>query len=310
MIYLISAESYHQIDEELNKIIKKNSYTTFNMQKNKITEVVEEASYFSLDANKKYIIAKNADFFGNEKLSDDEQDLLLKYLNNPNPNTILIFTTLNGLDSRKKICKEIKTKGQLVNVTKLDKRGQNSYLTAYLNKFDYDIDYNTLNYIMDNCYNNLDIMINELDKIMLYYSFPSRIKLEDVKKIVGEEIDSNNFHFVNAVVSKEFQKALKILKDLRKLKVEPSSLVILLAREYRLMYYIKNLYSKMNMNSLISYLSLAEWQITKLYNNSLKYSNNELLKNLVDLSEIDIKIKKGIWDKDIALYPFILDACQ
>ena len=92
--------------------------------------------------------------------------------------------------------------------------------------------------------------------------------------------------------------------------MEPSSLVILLAREYRLMYYIKNLYSKMNMNSLISYLSLAEWQITKLYNNSLKYSNNELLKNLVDLSEIDIKIKKGIWDKDIALYPFILDACQ
>ena len=33
------------------------------------------------------------------------------------------------------------------------------------------MDYKTVNYIMDNSFKNLDIMFNELDKVMLYYGF-------------------------------------------------------------------------------------------------------------------------------------------
>ena len=92
--------------------------------------------------------------------------------------------------------------------------------------------------------------------------------------------------------------------------MEPTVLVVLLAREYRLMYYVKNLYNKMGMGDIMSYLSLADWQINKLYTNSSKYSNKELLDNLVKLCTIDLNIKKGIYDKDISLYGFLMDACS
>ncbi len=76
------------------------------------------------------------------------------------------------------------------------------------------------------------------------------------------------------------------------------------------MYYVKNLYNKMSMSDIMSYLSLADWQINKFYTNSSKFSNKELLGNLVKLCDIDLNIKKGVYDKDISLYGFLMDACS
>lgn len=309
-IYLISNESYHLINEEIKKIVKDNSFITFNMNKTTIKEVVDEASYFSLDDTLKYLVINNADFFCAAKISDEDTDLLIRYIKNPNLKTVLIFTTLLGIDSRKKIVKEIKTNGNIINTPKLDKKAINTMLTQYLKNCNYIIDYKTINYIMDNCYNNIDIMFNELDKIILYYNKPCNIKYDDVVKIVGEELDSNSFHFVSAVVEKNLTLALKLLKSLKVYKVEPISLVILLAREYRLMYYVKNLYNKMSLREMLDYLKLADWQVNKLYTNASKYTNDELLHNLVMLSDIDVNIKTGVWDKDSALYSFLLDACS
>ena len=73
-IYLISNESYRLINKEIKKITKDNKYETFNLNKSSIKEVLEEASYFSLDDNKKYLVVTNADIFGSDKLDDSITD--------------------------------------------------------------------------------------------------------------------------------------------------------------------------------------------------------------------------------------------
>ena len=310
-IYLISNESFRLIDKEISKIVKDNAYEIFNLNKSSIKEVLEEASYFSLDNNKKYLVISNADIFGSDKIDDSITDSLINYFNNPNPNTVLIFTTQKPIDSRKKIVKELKSKYKVINAPKMDRKQISEKLTNYVKENDFDIDYQSVNYIVNNCYNNLDIMFNELDKIMLYYNFPCRIKYTDVIAIVGAELDSNNFHFVNAVIDKKLEESLKLLNSLKIYKVDSTILATLLAREYRLMYYVKKMYQKrIDIYEIWQNLSLADWQVNKLYNNGLHYSESELLKNLVDLCNIDMNIKKGIWDKDIALYGFLLDACS
>ena len=310
-IYLISNESYRLINKEIKKIVKNNNFEIFNMNKSSIKEILEEASYFSLDNNQKYLVVTNADVFSADKVNDTTTDSLLNYFNNPNLNTVIIFTTQKPIDSRKKIVKELKSKYKIINTPKMDKKTINSLLTNYVKEQDFDIDWETVNYIINNCYSNIDIMFNELDKIMLYYNFPCRIKYQDVVAIVGTELDNNNFHFVSAVVEKKLDEALKLLNSLKIYKVDSNVLATLLAREYRLMYYVKKMYqNKISLSEICSNLSLADWQVNKLYNNGIHYSESELLKNLVDLCNIDMNIKKGIWDKDIALYGFLLDACS
>lgn len=309
-IYLISNESYRLIAEEIKKIVKENTYKIFNLNKSSIEEIIEEANYFSLDGNSKYLVVSNADIFSSDKSDDNTTNLVLKYLENPNSNTILIFTTQKPIDTRKKIVKEIKTKYKVINNSKMDRKSLNEFLNNYVKQKEFNIDYQTINYIINNSYGNLDIMLNELDKVMLYYNVPCHIKYADVERIVGVELDSNNFHFVSAVVDKKLGDALKILNSLKIYKVDSTILVSLLAREYRLMFYVKKMYqSRMSLIEICNNLNLADWQVNKLYNNCLHYSENELATNIVNLCNIDLNIKKGIWDKDIALYGFLLDAC-
>ncbi len=310
-IYLISNESYRLINEEIKKIVKNINYETFNLNKSSITEVLEEASYLSLDNNLKYLVVSNADFFGSDKVDDKLVEQLLKYFNNPNPNTVLIFTTQKPIDSRKKIVKLIKDKYQVISDAKKDKMALSNFLTNYVKRNEFSIDYQTINYIINNSYNNLDIMLNELDKIMLYYNFPCTIKYNDVVSIVGNSLDNNNFHFVAAVVSKKLPDALRLFNSLKVYKVDSTVLVALLAREYRLTFYVKKLYQdKWSLKDICNTLHMADWQVDKLYNNALHYSESELLRNLVLLCDIDMNIKKGLWDKDTALYGFLLDACS
>ncbi len=309
-VYLISIESYHLIDLEVKKIIKDNQVIKYNLNKSNIKEVIEEANYFSLTGEQKYIVVYNADFFGSDKIDEKNSEIILNYLKNPNLTTTIIFTTQKQIDSRKKIVKEIKDNYKLIYKAKMDKRALTELITKYVQENEYNIDYNSVNYLINNSYNNLDIMFNELDKIFIYYNFPCTIKLKDITKILGEELDNNNFHFVNAVIEKDLKKSIKIYNSLRIYKVEPTSLIILLAREYRLMYYVLKMYqNQISLREISNNLNLADWQIDKLYNNAIHYKEKELLKNLVDLCNLDKNIKKGIWDKNTAIYNFLLEAC-
>ena len=108
-IYLITSNSYRLMEEEINKIVKSNPYTTLDFNITTIEDIIEEASYFSLFDEKKYLVVKNATIFsskGTKESSDKttkKDDLLLNYLNEPNDNTILIFTLYGKADSKKKI---------------------------------------------------------------------------------------------------------------------------------------------------------------------------------------------------------------
>ena len=309
-VYLISIESYHLIDLEVKKIIKDNQVIKYNLNKSNIKKVIEEANYFSLTGEQKYIVVYNADFFGSDKIDEKNSEIILNYLKNPNLTTTIIFTTQKQIDSRKKIVKEIKDNYKLIYNAKMDKRALTETILKYVHENEFEIDYNSINYVINNSYNNLDIMFNELDKIFIYYNFPCTIKLKDITKILGEELDNNNFHFVNDVIEKDLKKSIKIYNSLRIYKVEPTSLIILLAREYRLMYYVSKMYqNQISLREISNNLNLADWQIDKLYNNAIHYKEKELLKNLVDLCNLDKNIKKGIWDKNTAIYNFLLEAC-
>jgi DNA polymerase III delta subunit len=74
-IYLICGNSYRLLEEELNKIIKDNPYTSFDLNIDELDNVLEEASYFSLFDDKKYLVVKNANIFGASKRKTKEETI-------------------------------------------------------------------------------------------------------------------------------------------------------------------------------------------------------------------------------------------
>lgn len=311
-IYLINGESYLLVNEQVNEIVKDNkNITVFDLGINTIEDVLVEAGYFSMFQEEKYIIIRNANFFGSGKLKDNENELLLKYLENPNMSTTMIFICNEKIDSRKKVTKILKDKYKLITVPTLKYYEIENKVLDYFRKNGCKIDNETVKYIVQNGLNNYDMIMMEVEKIMLYYKNSDYIKYEDVVKIVAKSINTNNFLFVDAVVDNDLEKSLEYLNDLKIMKVEPTVLLALLARDFRIMLNVKKMQEQnIREYEMMNELGLQDWQLDKYIKKIFTYKVKELENILIKLANLDLDIKSGKVDKYMGLELFIIDICE
>ena len=308
-MYLIYGESFRLIDEEIKKIIKEETNVVMlDLALVSLDDVLMEATYVSMFEEKKILIVKNADFFGSGKESEENIEKLLQYMDNPISLTTIIFTFYDKIDLRKKVTKIFKDKYKIISVSNITFDDLIIKIRNYVKNNGFKISTETIQFIMNCCQNNFDLIYNELNKLFLYYLEPQEILLDDAKKIVSRSLMDNNFKFVEAVIEKNMVKATKILEDLYAIKVDPIALLMLLVREYRLMYSVNILMSEgYRTNAVAKELGLQAWQVDKILKNASKYYNDDLALYLKKLSVLDFEIKSGKADKFLALKTFLLE---
>lgn len=307
-IYLIASESIRQLDDKINKIINKDdAIITYDYNSSSMEEIINEAGYFSLFDDKKTIIVKNSSIFGSDKINETDTNLLINYLMNPNENTTIIFTLIGKTDGKKKIVKAIKEKFQYIEIEKYNINDLTIKIREIVKKDGYTIDNESIDYIINSCLGNYDLIYNEVEKIKLYYNEPCKFNIEEVKKITSKAIEDNNFKFIDAVINKDIKKIYKYIDDFEIIKVEPIALINLLAREYRLTYIAKTLYDeKKAINTIARELKLQNWQVDKILKNTFRFTYEDLEENLLILNECDLQLKKVYFDKYSILKAYIL----
>lgn len=305
MNYLVISDSYRIIDEEISKIIADNSnIVSFDMNNNSIEDLIIEAGYISLIDDQKYIIVRNSSFFTNVKVSEKELKLLESYLDSPNPQTTIIFTSTKNADERKKITKVIKNKYKFLNIPKLKDYELHKKIDQIAASRGYKLSGESIDYIIKSSLSNYDIIYNELEKIFVYYDKEKNIRDEDVKALVSNNIEDNIFKLVNAIIDKNYSLMFKLYNDFKTIKEEPIAVISLLAREYRNMLIIK---SNKNESNLLSVLKLQNWQYEKCIKQSYNYSIDDLKNQLKSLYNLDLNIKSGRVDKYTGLELFMLN---
>jgi len=311
-IYLINGESYLLINEQVGKIVKDSkNVTIFDISNNSVEDIIVEAGYFSMFEEEKYIIVKNASFFGNSKIKDSDIELLLNYLEKPNNNTTIIFICNIKLDMRKKITKIMKDKYQIINIPNLSNYEIINRVKTYFAKEGFTIDEESIKYIIKVSINNYDIIMQEVNKLILYYDKPGHIKQSDVENITSHFLNTNNFLFVDAIVDNDLEKSLALYQDLKIIKVEPAVLLSLLNRDFRIMLNIKIMLEQEKREYVImNELGLLDWQLEKYLKKVFPYKIKELENIILKLAQLDLDIKRGKVDRFIGLELFILDICE
>ena len=316
-VYLITSSSYHLLEDEIKRIVKDNPYDSFDLNYQSLDDIIEEANYFSLFDEKKYLVVKNANVFSASRKKEEDEDKvnkkdekLLKYLESPNPNTILIFTLNGNAASNKKIVKIINERYKYIKIPELKVSEIQLRIDKLFKEDGYkcskDLEYT----IVNNSLNNYDLAFNEVEKIKLFYCKGCEIKKEDVLNIISTNVEDNNFRFIDAVILKDIKKSFNIYDDLMRQKVEPNMLLVMLAKEYRNMLLVKKMgsSSKEELNSLLGFK--YDFQLNKTINNSYNYESKQLEDYLVYLANLDYKMKSGKINNKKALELFILYVCK
>ena len=305
MVYLLYGTNDFAIQKEIEKITKdfdKMNISKYDLTEDDIKDVISDAETFSMFADNKVVIAENATIFTSSGNGDLE--ILENYLAHINPNTILIFTiNEEKIDERKKITKKIKKDYKLISFNQNET--PNSLVRNLLNG--YNITSSNINLLIDRVGTNPLILENEVNKIKLYKDDKTVTK-EDILNLTTKRPEIDIFKLIDDIVMKNKDEALEIYNEMLKVNEEPLKIVILLASQFRLMYQAKELakkgYSEKNISEV---LKVHPYRVKLALQKGKKYKAETLLNYLSVLADIDIAIKTGKTDKNLALELFLLN---
>lgn len=306
MIYLLYGNLEALITDYISKIITKHKINDLNISKyninDNLTDIIEDANTLSLFDDKKLIVINNNALFVGKKSVDTIA--LEKYIINSNPNTILIFVVNEEkLDTRRKLYKNIKEKGEVFEFNKLP--NINTYVKNLFSG--YTITNDSINLLIKRVGNDLNRLKQEIEKIKIYKINDKLITDSDIIDCTVEKIDINIFNFIDNIIRKNKSETIKTYKELLKIGEEPIKIIVLLANQFRLMYQSKLLTSKgYSEDDIASLLHVKRYPVHLAIQKSYHYNKEVLIDNLEQLADLDIKIKSGEIDKNLALELFLL----
>ena len=305
MVYLLFGTKDYSINNEIKKICKnidEMNISRYDLNNDLTSLVIEDAKTISLFGDKKIVIADNANMFTASTSKDSE--LIEDYLKNINEYTDLIFIVHSDkIDARKKITNAIKQKGKIIEFN--DDLDAVSLIWRLFK--DYIIEYSDIKLLIDRVGNNPLIITNEINKIKIYKGNDKNITSEDILNLTNKIIEIDVFKLIDYIVRKDKENALELYNEMLKVNEEPIKIIVILANQFRIMYQSKELLKKgYSEKDIASILKIHPYRVKLAIQNSRNYTSEMLLKYLNDLADIDIGIKTGTINKDLALELFIL----
>ncbi len=306
--YLIYGNDYSLIKREIDKITKDiNDVTTYDLSLEKVDNLLNDASVISMFGDKKALIGENALFLSTSSSSiNHDLDYLQRYLEDDNHDNIVIFTlNENKLDERKKIVKLLKKRATVIHKDVIKDKDLPDFVRDEFFNNGYKIDYKAASYFVQYAGSNVDILISEINKMMMYKDGDKIIKIEDINEITSKKMNDNIFDLSNAIMDKNFKKMYECYNDLMTLKEEPIKIIAMLGSTFTLVYQCKLLYNDgKRQNEIADILKVHPYRVKLAIENNYKINNiKEILKKLHNL---DYEIKSGKIDKALALDNFLL----
>lgn len=316
-IYLLVGTEHYIIEDTVQQIIdntlteeeREFNLSKYDMKEHPVEIAIEEAYTFPFFGEKRVVIINDAYFLtANKEKTKVEHDLkqLEAYLQQPSPETVLIIIApYEKIDERKKLVKLAKKNGEYFNGTALSDRDLLLWIVDRGKENDVTIDEDAAERLVELTSANMMILASEMKKLSLYAGEGKTITKAMVEQLVPRSLEQNIFALVDGVMKKEISKAWEIYLDLLKQKEEPIKIIALMARQFRILFQVKQLASQgYSQKQIASKLKQHPYVVKLALGHIRHFKDEELLKHLDELATLDYEIKSGKIDKELAVELF------
>ena len=158
---------------------------------------------------------------------------------------------------------------------------------------------------------NLWLMASEIDKLVLF-TLGRRIEEADIRQVVSYAQEASVFTMVDAILEFRAGVAGQLLQQLLQQGASPAYLLVMLARQVRLVVRVKELTRQRKpQKEMLDRLELAsEYVLQKTLAQAGRYSLARLKEVYHKLLEADLSIKTGRYDAELTLNMLVAELCQ
>ncbi len=280
-----------------------------------LVNAVESMPFFS---EKNLIIIRNTNLFKERKNANDKQpnrneEKLIDLLSNMPPYSILVLTTTEKIDKRRKLYKVIDKYGVNVEVMPIKARDIRDWLQSKLTEINREFSRTAYEYFIEAtsvmAQISLGFLEQEIEKLTLYTD-KQVIDRDDLKKVFASIPEVSIFAMLDAISEKNLKQALMLLEEQLIAGVHPLKMITMLSRHTRqLLQANVLLQDKCTARQIAEKLGVVPFIGEKLMNKSRRFKQSRLQQTLIDLADLDYRLKSGQADC-AALEKIIINLCR
>jgi len=193
------------------------------------------------------------------RLREADEEILIRYLNNPSPSTVMIFTA-DELDKRKKSSKVLLDVCTVVEFSPLKDAEARSWAKARLKELKVTADDQVLTELIRLVGTDVQTLANELEKLASAAADTGRITMPVVDELIGRSRELSNFELADHLMAGNRKRALETLHRLLEDGAEPVMLVGLIAGNYHRLALGKHLMARGGREEVFRNISLPPFK--------------------------------------------------
>ncbi|HSP07049.1 MAG TPA: DNA polymerase III subunit delta [Acidobacteriota bacterium] len=274
----------------------------------KDTSFLEEASTLPMFSDLKVIYIKNAEIL--DKNLSRFKEYMERYLQNPAPETLLIFD-VDKWEGRSKLKAMLAARSAVVEFNPLSERELPAWITGHLRTLNFQIDSQAIQALIERTGVDLQKIASELEKLMLLRHTEKRITADDVEKTVGHSPVATVWQWTDAILEEKAEKAIDLLNDLLLLGEEPVKCVGILAKQYEKMILTKEMViQKVPEATIAQKIGKPVYYLRPYLSQIARYNMDDLVKALRILSATDRALKSTQANDETILHLMTLQLCR
>lgn len=265
-----------------------------------IGEVIDQAETLPFFAQKRLIMIENSGFFksGGDALAD--------YLKEPAPAAHFVFVETE-MDKRSRLYKTVQSKGCAVEFAVQDETTLKRWILGMVKKENKKISEQTLEFFLDKTGTDMENIRREIEKLFCYCLDKDAITAADIDAVCTRRLGNHIFDMVGAIADKQQKKALELYYELLAQKEPPMRIMFLIARQFNLLFQVKELRGKGYSNKIIGEkVGLPGFVAGKYVTQASRFKTEEIRDALKVCVETEEAVKTGRMNETMGVEMLII----
>lgn len=275
--------------------------TIFQGEKAEPAAIADVGQILPFMAPQRLILVQDSGFF---KKANDMLEFLTEF-----PDSTYVVFVEREVDKRSRFFKWMGKNGCVTECQPQTEPMLKQWIAGYLGRQGKTISSASAEHLMERVGTDMEVLNNELDKLIDFTGERKKIEDEDIDRICSGQIVSRIFDMIDAVAAGDSDRALRLYDDLLANREPPMSILYLFSRHINILLQIRELSERgMGRNDMARKIGIPPFTVPKYSKQAKLFSRASLLRMLEQRLGYEEDFKRGRISDQLAVEMFFIQA--
>ena len=250
-------------------------------------EIISQAQTIPFFAEYRVILIQDSGFY--KKTPEGMAEYLAEI-----PDTAILLFVESDVDKRSRMFKQTEKNGRAVQFARQRDVVLKKWVLSQLKREGKKITEPVLNSFLESAGDDMELISQELEKLLCYTMEKDVITAEDVKAVGVPAVGNHIFDMIDALAAKNRQRAMELYLDLVRLREPPMRILYLIGRQFYILNRLKSMRKTgMGDKEMASAAKIPPFAVKKNLAQAAKFTDDQIQDAIETCVQADADVKSG-----------------